>query len=958
MLSVDLHAISDLLDKALDLEARAREPWLADLARTEPGLASTLRALLSRQGELETDQLLIDGGRALGSAALANAIDGRTGASMASTTPESPAEGSEYTPQFILQAGTTIGPYRLIRPLGEGGMASVWLAERSDGQLKREVALKLLHAWRNSRELVERFARERDMLAGLAHPNIARLYDAGVTANGQPWIALEYVEGLDFAAFADQNALSIRQRVESILQVMAAVQYAHQNLIVHRDLKPTNILVNKKGEVRLLDFGIAKLLQQENVSAAETELTRNSGRALTLRYAAPEQIEGKPITTATDVYALGLVLYELLTGASARDGKHGKKKSSSVTHEKTNTQAEREALTTDILRPSRGSMDKKIADARGHVTPAEIKSTLSGDLDTILLKALARQPSRRYPTVSAFAADLTAWLERRPITARAPSFAYAMRMFVSRQRVPVGIAAFTMMTLVAAGGYSLKQRADMEMHRARAEEVQTFMANLLTAAEPEGVEDEKALTAKGLLDAGVERARDDYAAKPLMRGEMIAELAYVYLRIGEKKTGESLLNEAVMLIEKSAPANEPTLLAARAHLGGQLLTKGKVEREQAVAMLNDVLVKCNDSTAACRSAKGTAHLNLARDPTIASTQKLVHSRAALASFDKNFGPGSENRLQGLVLGAGLEREHGNFSAAKALLSQAEPYFASRRAKSTERTLFGTEQARTAFDEGSFIRAGELVDRMLADLQNTKRTNAVLYLHAFRARIANYQGMSGSAIEHATAARKLSEASGPNVVLAYALRYEARARLMAGEFELAKQSVKEAFQVARDKGYDGQSEVWLDISRANAETHARAGNLALARSELTEMLGTLRKIYPDNFRDQVSTLDLLGAVSLAMGDSAFALTCHNQEIGLLNTHLAIDHPLRLRAELQALLAKMRAQPEQGQNNKLSELVQQLKVHLPVGSTHTNVLAALVVSSSSAVADTNRQPVLIF
>jgi eukaryotic-like serine/threonine-protein kinase len=252
MLSADLHAISDLLDKALDLEARAREPWLADLARTEPGLASTLRALLSRQGELETDQLLIDGGRALGSAALANAIDGRTDASMASTTPESP----EFTPQFILQAGTTIGPYRLIRPLGEGGMASVWLAERIDGQLKREIALKLLHAWRNSRELVERFARERDMLAGLVHPNIARLYDAGVTANGQPWIALEYVEGLDFAAYADQNALSIRQRVESILQVMAAVQYAHQNLIVHRDLKPTNILVNKKGEVRLLDLAL------------------------------------------------------------------------------------------------------------------------------------------------------------------------------------------------------------------------------------------------------------------------------------------------------------------------------------------------------------------------------------------------------------------------------------------------------------------------------------------------------------------------------------------------------------------------------------------------------------------------------------------------------------------------------------------------------------------------------
>ena len=176
MVSVDLHAISDLLDVALDLDAAAREPWLVELARTDPGLATTLRTLLSRQGELETDELLIPGGRVMGPAVLAEAIEGRTG------SPTTPAPSAE----FILHSGTTIGPYRLIRPLGEGGMASVWLADRVDGQLKREVALKLLHAWRNSRELVERFARERDMLAGLAHPNIARLYDAGVTTNGQP----------------------------------------------------------------------------------------------------------------------------------------------------------------------------------------------------------------------------------------------------------------------------------------------------------------------------------------------------------------------------------------------------------------------------------------------------------------------------------------------------------------------------------------------------------------------------------------------------------------------------------------------------------------------------------------------------------------------------------------------------------------------------------------------------
>lgn len=945
MRSVDLHAISDLLDKALDLDAAEREPWLVELARTDPGLATTIRTLLSRQGELETDELLIQGGRAMGSTVLANAIAGRTG----------PTTSSVPSAQFTLQSGTTVGSYRLIRPLGEGGMASVWLADRIDGQLKREVALKLLHAWRNSRELVERFARERDMLAGLAHPNIARLYDAGVTANGQPWIALEYVEGLDLAAFADQNALSIRSRVESILQVMAAVQYAHQNLIVHRDLKPTNILVNKKGEVRLLDFGIAKLLQQENVSAAETELTRNSGRALTLRYAAPEQIEGKPITTATDVYALGLVLYELLTGASARDGKHNKKKSSSVTNEKTNTQAERETLTTDILRPSRGAIDKKTADTRGHATPAEIKSALSGDLDTILLKALAREPARRYPTISAFAADLSAWLERRPIAARAPSFAYAMRMFVSRQRVPVGVAAFTMATLVAAGGYSWQQRADMEMHRARSEEVQTFMANLLTAAEPEGVEDEKALTAKALLDAGVERARYSYKMRPLMRGEMIAELAPVYMRIGERETGERLLREAIGLIEQNASGDEPSLHMARAHLGKRLLDVGKYKI--AIELLHSALNRCTQNTATCRKAQGSAHYYLTKDHALNDDQKLAHARAALALFDA----GSEDSLQALIIIADLERLKGNFTIAKSLLSDAEANITQRRAKASERTSRDFAQTKLLFDEGAYAEASALIERTLTLLQTTKQASSQLQFYVYRAHIANYQGLSADALEQTNQVRKKTASQTPNSILAYALRYEARALSMEGQHEKAALTVAEAFEILRTLQTNENSQLWQDISRADAEVRARRGDLAEARNLLTKILGALRINDPTNFRDQINTLDLLGAVSLAMGDSLFAKTCHKEEIQLLEARFAVDHPLRLRAELQALRAKMHAEPNSSNNKLLDSLVGELKKHFPTRSVHAEVLSTLLAiegSGSTVAISTPKQLVLIF
>jgi eukaryotic-like serine/threonine-protein kinase len=941
MVSVDLHAISDLLDEALDLEGSAREPWLAHLARTEPGLASTLRALLSRQGELETDQLLIDGGRALGSAALANAIDGRTDASMASAAPES----REYTPQFILQSGTTIGPYRLIKPLGEGGMASVWLAERIDGQLKREVALKLLHAWRNSRELVERFARERDMLAGLVHPNIARLYDAGVTANGQPWIALEYVEGLDFAAYADQNALSIRQRVESILQVMAAVQYAHQNLIVHRDLKPTNILVNKKGEVRLLDFGIAKLLQQENVSAAETELTRNSGRALTLRYAAPEQIEGKPITTATDVYALGLVLYELLTGASARDGKHHKKKikkNSGATSEKTNTQAEREALTTDIMRPSRGPIDKKIADVRGHVTPAEIKSTLSGDLDTIVLKALSREPARRYPTVSAFAADLTAWLERRPITARAPSFAYAMRMFVSRQRVPVAVGCIVLVAVSASGMFAWKQRIHANQQSARAEQVQTFMANLLSDAEPEGVEGEKALTAKSLLDAGVDRVHLDYRMQPVIQAETLTELARVYIRIGESAIGEKLLLEAIGLIEKNAAVGEPSLQAARSHLGAQLIAKG--EWQNGTDKLNGVLADCKSNEPICEKARGIAHLNLAFSPTINDEQKRGHLRTARELFDKH-DSSSKEKLKALTVSADFERARGNFDLANVLVSQVERDFSHANPKLVERGTLGILQSNLAFDSGDFFRAAEIIDRTLANFENSKREGAKLYFHVSRAHVANYQGLTSKALLHADEAKKLSVRLDSSIYLAYALRYEARALSMSGEYSRATKSVDEAFAVLRKKNIAETSETWLDIVRADGEVRARKGDFTGSRRILEEMLVTLRAKHPIPFKDQANTLDLAGAVSLAMGDTSAALAFHLEEIELLKAHLPANHPLRLRAELQATRARYVKEGKSSQVSEMLALAKQLKQFVPDDSVHARTLSELVSGEGS-------------
>ena len=279
-------ALNGLLDRALDLHPAERLAWIDSLGTEYDALKPRLRDLLSNDVAPRTSQLL-------------------------DTIPKFPDVPDDEDGTPSAETGDLVGPYRLLHELGAGGMATVWLAERHDGLIPRPVALKLPRGYWGRTAFGERLTRERDILATLTHPNIARLYDAGITAAGQPYLALEYVEGGRIDEFIRDAGLDVRKRLALFLQVTDAVAYAHAQLVVHRDLKPSNILVTTDGQVRLLDFGIAKLLEQGE--ARESELTERSGRALTPDYASPEQIAGTPIGTASDVYSLGVVLYELLT---------------------------------------------------------------------------------------------------------------------------------------------------------------------------------------------------------------------------------------------------------------------------------------------------------------------------------------------------------------------------------------------------------------------------------------------------------------------------------------------------------------------------------------------------------------------------------------------------------------------------------------------------------------------
>ena len=497
-----------LFDTAIDMAEPERSVWLEQLKARLPDLSTAVQSLLSAHARRRTDDFLEKG-----------AVVGE-------------ADGVEpWDESAPLQAGSQVGPYRLVRPLGQGGMAAVWLAMGGDDKLRREVALKmpLGFLWRPG--LSARFARERDILARLEHPNIARLYDAGVCGSdsavpGLPYLAMEYVDGKTLTLHADANALSLGARLAMMMEVLEAVQYAHTRLVIHRDLKPANILVTPEGHVRLLDFGVAKLLAGDDDD--RTQVTQFAGQAFTPDYASPEQMCGEVLGVSSDVYSLGVVLYELLCGQRPY---HLQRAPSGV--------LDRSTMETPPIPPSQ-RIDAARANCRG-TTAARISQELAGDLDTIALKALKLRAEDRYSTVAELAGDLRRHMAGEPVLARPDSFSYRARKYILRHRVVAGATAAVAFALVAGLAASIWQyqraaeearAAQVERDRAlrsaeRGEALNQFMSDLLVDAAKAGQQvDVKDLLKKQAANVELEFADDPSVLADLliMLGELHGSL--------------------------------------------------------------------------------------------------------------------------------------------------------------------------------------------------------------------------------------------------------------------------------------------------------------------------------------------------------------------------------------------------------------------------------------------------
>lgn len=537
--------------------------------------------------------------------------------------------------------GELIGPYRIEREIAHGGMGTVYLAERADGQFIQRVALKLVRRGLTSADVHRRFLAERQILARLNHASIARVFDGGVNADGQPWFAMEYVEGEPLTTYGDARRLGITERLRLFGDVADAVRYAHQNLIVHRDLKPSNILVTADARVKLLDFGIAKLLQTEADADAEQPTTRTELRLLTPEYAAPEQVRGDAVTTATDVYALGAVLYELLTGHRA----HRFERLTPVEMERVvcETVPDRPSVVVAQQIERRGDdgadlviTAEETSGARG-LDPKALRQRLRGDLDTIVLKALEKEPARRYGSVEALLEDVRRYQSGLPILARPDSVAYRTRKFVRRHRVGVAASVALGLTSIAGIAATIAQSRATAREAARAREVKDFVVSLFQVADPAQSRGRE-ITARELLARGVMRVDSALGRQPDVQQEMLAVLGGIYRDLAFHNQADTLFQRALAIARTTYGPNHPEFAARLADLGTVRKWQGRLPQaeslyRQALAIQQRTLGRDNPSV-----SRTLTQLAFAVDDEGRYAQAESLHRAALAIDLELHGP--------------------------------------------------------------------------------------------------------------------------------------------------------------------------------------------------------------------------------------------------------------------------------------------------------------------------------
>ena len=837
--------LSPMLDALLELELPARAASLQSLREDDPQLADELEKLLALEDE--ADDFLSE--------------------------PLIP-------PRPGVAPGVMVGPYRLVRMLAEGGMGQVWLARRADGLYQRRVALKLLRPGLADPSLRLRFTRERQILARLEHPHIAHLLDAGISSDQQPYLALEYVEGEPITDWCRSRNPSVEMRIRLFMQICAAVSHAHTNLIVHRDLKPSNILVTPLDEVRLLDFGIAKLLDTPD----SPENTRTGLRTFTLHYAAPEQIRGEPVTTMTDVYSLGVVLYELLTDHKPY-----------LLKRPSDAQWEDAILSVDPVRPSlliqrdiAGSDDPQGLRRRMH--------QVAGDLDNIVLKTLSKPPEQRYPSVEALSLDLQRWLDGKPVLARPQSLAYRARKYIWRHRWALSSAAVVTLVLVGALGVVTWQARQALEESARAQALQNFVVGLFEHAGD--LQPQASLDLRELLETGVQRGEDELVRQPVARAELLGLIARLRLGLGDYEEALDLLRRQSTIIAGVDDPPASLRMQAAIDLGRAQHLMGKqqdcvdtMRQQQRLASGEEQRVPVQASD--FYSQLGRCHRALGEQQT---AQLLFQRSLALRRNTRGNDAGVVENLADLAIlkvdggdeASALREMRGALALLRGSVGERHPL-----AIDILRRLCAMERARGDIDQAGRDCVAAL--SLALELQGPQH-HATIDARRQLAAIHVDQGRLAEAeIEfRESLAWLVSRLGTEHQDVARAYNSVAIVAWERGEFDRAVHYMERTVEIWRKTASPGT----LSNGLFNlAMVLHGIGRSAEARPLLEESLQLRRDVYGERHGIVGVSLRLLGEIDAALGDGAAAQHHLRQAVALTREGYGATHLQTRRAEIE-------------------------------------------------------------
>ena len=871
------------LDEALDADEPARAALLQRLHAQDAELACELQALLQGQAS-EQERAFLSGAAAGG---LFNAP----------------------------LAGQRLGNWRLLRPIGEGGMGSVWLAQRDDGRFEGHAAVKLLNLSLAAGSAAERFQREGNILARLAHPHIARLLDAGVSPSGQPFLVLEHVQGLPIDQHCHQSRLDLPQRLRLFITLLDAVSHAHRHLVVHRDIKPANVLVAADGQLKLLDFGIAKLMGPDEVGALDagamgaistSPLTQRADTLLTPGYAAPEQVQGQAVTTATDVYALGMLLYVLLAGQHPllRPGVGW---------------AEALRSGTDETVPRLSS--RVSAQGLPGLPTGRLQRLLQGDLDNIVAQALQHDPQARYASASELADDLQRHLQQRPVRARAPSLLYRCGLFARRQRLPLAALGAGLLASAALGTQAWQQHQMARLNQARATSVDGLLQSLFAGMSPDHAA-QRQFSARELLDRASNFLDSGQAMDADTRDSVRQRMAQLYHDIGayEPAIAQRRATVAAAQQQPETPAHTTALAVAMWQLADSQVKAQQYDHTQAtLQQLHQLLANKlpGDAEMAGRAALLEGELALHRGQV---PQAEAQYRKAIATFEAA-GTTDKELLSWAAHGHGnAARYNGNMAAARSSLQRALPLMAARGPAATVERL--NAQMQLGAVESWAGRPREAV-------QMLRQAHAELLPrlgphHPFTVTAVNELAWAHMRLGEFDAARlslqQLRGGSGPDNAwrTPHADLQEARIQIYSGQAQAAEAPLRRLLAdiEAREGGITSRTE---QVRRILGEALLRSGQTSNALQVLNTTRQQQEQLSSPTHTSVATTRVLLGCAEARLGRLEAARTHWTAAQQALAATLGPQHPFARLPQAYLALAETQNPASQTERDTLAQFI---------------------------------------